>query len=580
MKNSPVIVGVSYGVDSMVTLHQLSLVYSEIHVVHINHHQREASFDEERLLKEYCQKNNFYFHKFDFYYHKGNFQNAARLFRYNCYREIYERVGAKQLFLGHHLQDVVETILSKMFYGGTISTYYGFKAEMYNFGMHISRPLIFWSKKEIYTYAKIHAVPFLEDSSNIDCKYRRNKIRYLTAQLDLDSYDSIRKFYETQLLISEYLHEKAMSYIVNGQTINLTDIKEIELIFAIEEVLRKLEIALDLSGTVKRIVEFWKSPSERLQISKNFFVYLEDNQLVFEEEYIREYDFIVRKNEILELPFAKFYLGNFHGYRVRNYREGDKILLSFGHKRVSRCFIDRKLRKRYRSSWPVIVDETGEIIAVIGLGYQKKGFEVCNTNIIMLKYLYAYGGNDYMINDVEKVLITYEEIIERTKQLGRVINEDYADSENLILLGLLKGSIPFLAHLMNEVDLYAVTEFMDVSSYHGTAQSTGEVKILKDIDVSVQGKDILIVEDVVDTGTTLATVKKLLEDRGAKSVKIITLLDKPGNRVTEVIVDYVGFTIGNDFVIGFGLDYQEKYRNLKYIGILKKEIYSKEDMNG
>ncbi len=186
---------------------------------------------------------------------------------------------------------------------------------------------------------------------------------------------------------------------------------------------------------------------------------------------------------------------------------------------------------------------------------------------------------NFMINDVEEVLITQEEIKSKTKELGKMVTKDYSHSDTLILIGLLKGSVPFMACLMQEIDLYLETEFMDVSSYHGH-KSTGEVKILKDLDVSIQGRDVLIVEDVVDTGTTLATIKKLLENRGAKSVKIITLVDKPGNRITDVDVDYVGFTLGNEFIIGFGLDYNEKYRNLNYIGILKKSVYTEEEVDG
>lgn len=176
-----------------------------------------------------------------------------------------------------------------------------------------------------------------------------------------------------------------------------------------------------------------------------------------------------------------------------------------------------------------------------------------------------------MNKDVKKVLVSQEQITERAKKLGKQISEDYKDKYP-ILVALLKGSVPFMAELMKYIDIDMETEYMDVSSYAGT-KSTGEVKIIKDLDRSIKGCDVIIVEDIVDTGRTLKTVKELLLSKGANSVKIVTLLDKPQGRVVEVDVDYVAFTIPDEFVIGFGLDFDQKYRNLPYVGVLKEECY-------
>ncbi len=178
-----------------------------------------------------------------------------------------------------------------------------------------------------------------------------------------------------------------------------------------------------------------------------------------------------------------------------------------------------------------------------------------------------------MHKTVEKILITEKEILEKCKELGRKITKDYSDSENLMLVGLLKGSVPFMGDLMKEIDLDLTVEYMDVSSYVETVST--EVKIIKDLDSPVSGKDILIVEDVVDTGKTLHIVIQLLKDRGANSVKVVTMIDKEGNRVVELNADYVGFSIGSEFIVGYGLDFNERLRNLKYIGILKKDLYTK-----
>lgn len=177
-----------------------------------------------------------------------------------------------------------------------------------------------------------------------------------------------------------------------------------------------------------------------------------------------------------------------------------------------------------------------------------------------------------MINkDVKSILVTEEQIVNRCKEIGKQISEDYA-GKRPILIALLKGSVPFLAELMKYIDIDMEIEFMDVSSYSGT-ESTGEVKIVKDLDCSIKDLDVIIIEDIVDTGRTLKTVKELLYSKGAKSVKVASLLNKQERRVVDINAEYVGFEIPDEFVIGFGLDYDQKFRNLPYVGVLKEECY-------
>lgn len=172
---------------------------------------------------------------------------------------------------------------------------------------------------------------------------------------------------------------------------------------------------------------------------------------------------------------------------------------------------------------------------------------------------------DYTI----KTLLTREEVEKRIKELAKEIEKDYC-GKDLLVIGLLKGSIMFMSDLIKEMDLPVMIDFMSVSSYSGTT-STGVINILKDTDISVKDKDVLIVEDIIDTGLTLSHVKKLLEDRGAKSLKICTLLDKPSRRTIEMKGDYVGFEIPDEFVVGYGLDYDQHHRNLPYVGIVVKK---------
>lgn len=177
-----------------------------------------------------------------------------------------------------------------------------------------------------------------------------------------------------------------------------------------------------------------------------------------------------------------------------------------------------------------------------------------------------------MKKDMESILISEEEIQEKVQELAKVLKAEY-DGKNPLLVGVLKGALPFMADLIKEMDMYLEIDFMDVSSYGNDTVSSGEVKILKDLDTNVEGRHVIFVEDIIDTGGTLAYLKDLFKYRKAASVKIVTLLDKPSGRKIDISADWVGFTVPHKFVVGYGLDYAENYRNLPFIGILKPEIY-------
>ncbi len=186
--------------------------------------------------------------------------------------------------------------------------------------------------------------------------------------------------------------------------------------------------------------------------------------------------------------------------------------------------------------------------------------------------------------EIERVLISAEEIAQRVRALGEKISRDYGKGgvardpyrRPLLVVGILKGAMPFLADLIRVIDLPLEYDLMSVSSYrNGT--SPGEVRILKDLDRSIAQRDILIVEDIVDTGTTLDHILRLIQARSPASIRICTLIDKPARREVQVPMHYVGFTLPEDvFVVGYGLDYAELYRNLPFIGVLKREIYEEE----
>lgn len=178
-----------------------------------------------------------------------------------------------------------------------------------------------------------------------------------------------------------------------------------------------------------------------------------------------------------------------------------------------------------------------------------------------------------MDNDIQEVLFDQASIHNAASRLGQKITQDYA-GEKPIVLSVLKGAYLWTADLLREVDLYVDLEFINVSSYHGGVKSTDEITLVTDIRSDVKNRQVIILEDIVDTGQSLLFMKDLLRKRGAESIKVATLLDKKEGRKVSIDADYVGFDVRNEFVVGYGLDYKEMYRNLPYVGILKKEVYT------
>ena len=174
--------------------------------------------------------------------------------------------------------------------------------------------------------------------------------------------------------------------------------------------------------------------------------------------------------------------------------------------------------------------------------------------------------------DISRILISEEELKNKVAEMGRRISQDY-QGKRLMVVGVLKGSVVFMADLIRHITVPVEMDFMAVSSYGAGVKTSGVVKILKDLDRLIEGYHVLVVEDILDSGMTLGYLADLLRDRGPASVRIATLLDKPERRQVDIKPDYVGFTIPDEFVVGYGLDYAQKYRNLPYIGVLKPEVY-------
>jgi hypoxanthine phosphoribosyltransferase len=177
-----------------------------------------------------------------------------------------------------------------------------------------------------------------------------------------------------------------------------------------------------------------------------------------------------------------------------------------------------------------------------------------------------------LVSDIAEVLLTEEQIAAKVVELGQTISRDY-DGRELTLVSVLKGSLPFMADLMRRIALPLRIDLMEVSSYGTSTESSGLVRILKDLSAPIEGRDVLLVEDIIDTGLTLNYLIRYLKGKNPRSIKICTLLDKPARRLVEIPLDYVGFNIPDAFVVGYGLDFGEVYRNLRFVGVLRPEIY-------
>jgi hypoxanthine phosphoribosyltransferase len=180
-----------------------------------------------------------------------------------------------------------------------------------------------------------------------------------------------------------------------------------------------------------------------------------------------------------------------------------------------------------------------------------------------------------MQQDFTRVLLTEEQIEQRIAELASEINRDYATVDNVLLVGVLKGSVMCMVDLARAIERPVAMDFMAISSYGLSSQTSGVVRVLKDLDADIGGRHVLIVEDIVDSGLTLAYIRSSLERRNPASLKVLAFLNKPERREADVVIDYIGFDIPNEFVVGYGLDYAERYRNLPFIGVLNPDVYAR-----
>lgn len=263
--------------------------------------------------------------------------------------------------------------------------------------------------------------------------------------------------------------------------------------------------------------------------------------------------------------------------QVRSRRPGDRLRLHQGSKKLKDLFIDEKIPREERDKVPLVASGQ-QILWAVGVRRSssfpvKKG----TRQVLLLKKENMEEKRTFamMKDDMEKIVLTEDQIRAKVMELGAQITKDYADvKETIFCVGILKGAVVFYTDLVRQIQLPVQFDFMIASSYGNSTSTSGSVKILKDLDYDIEGKHLIVIEDIIDSGLTMNYLKKYFHERKPASVKICSFLSKPSRRKVEVDIDYCGFEVPDEFLVGYGLDYAEKYRNLPYIGVLKPEIYA------
>lgn len=631
IKNKGVVVGVSGGPDSLALLHYLLKRREKWNIsivaAHVDHMFRgQESINEAKFVEEFCILNNIPCEVKQINVPeiisetKKNPQVAARECRYEFFKEVMESYQCSYLALGHHGDDQIETVLMRLTRGSTGMARAGilFKRN-FSRGLLI-RPFLCLTKQEIENYCDQNQLEPRRDPSNEKDAYSRNRFRknilpHLKAE-NIQVHNHFQRFSEELQNDEEFLQEltvQKMNTVMRKEKDKISvDIKTFS---TMPMPLQRRGIQLILKYLYQERLAFLSSihtdqlfsliynpqPSGMLDFPFGLKIIRSYENCYFQFHQNEEvpYRFELRKPGTVSLPngekvsleytengLAKTGKNEFTldlndislPLIIRSRKSGDRMSIKgmIGTKKIKDIFIDQKVPIHERNQWPIITDSADNILWIPGI--KKSNYEVKgNTNSSYIQLTYKSNdssrGQQVMKRDIEKVLITEEEIQDKIKVLANQLTEDYQDKFPLAI-GVLKGAMPFMGDLLKRVDTYLEMDFMDVSSYGNSTVSSGEVKILKDLDTSVEGRNILIIEDIIDSGLTLSYLVELFRYRKARSIKIVTLLDKPSGRKADIQADYVGFIVPDAFVVGYGLDYAEKYRNLPYIGVLKPEVYS------
>ena len=606
---------------------ELKKIYDlELYVVHVNHGIRgEEAEEDEAFVKKLCENA-----KVPFWTVKAHIpamakeeglteEEAGRKVRYEAFYKCLEENKCNKIAIAHNKNDNAETMLFHLFRGSGIKGLTGISPKR----DVIIRPLLCVTRQEIEEYLEQQKVSFRIDRTNLTQDYSRNKIRHriLTFAQEEINTKAIEHMAHTanQLRLMENYLEKNVNLAYDRIVIRKNDgsfqmnVKELQkediiiqqgiirnVFYQLANQLKDIDavhIDLVLGLLTKEVGKRLHLPYgiqaekgyEHITMSIHQFQYNNGDDSKAEKGEIVGYNHVLKipgdtyipeinhriqtriikykKNLIIPKDgYTKWFdydkINNTVLIRTRN--SGDYIQIgSQLRKKIKSLFIDEKVPREKRDLVPLVADGN-HIMWVIGSRISE-AYKV-NEDTKAILEISLNGGNE--MNDKVSVLISEEEVEKKISELGKQISKDY-EGKKIHLICVLRGGVFIAVELAKHLTVPVSMDFMAVSSYGNESASSGRVKIIKDLDDSIEGKDVLLVEDIIDSGTTLAYLLELLKSRKPNSIKLCTLLDKPERRVTDVNVDYIGFQIPDKFVVGYGLDYAQKYRNLPYIGVIE-----------
>lgn len=620
------ILGVSGGADSVCLLFLLleyrKRVTFEMTVVHVNHGIRgNAAAEDAAWVEALCKEQGLTF-KLESAdvrelaaREKCSEEDAGRRVRYNAFQKAAEEFGGTKIAVAHNAGDRAETILLHLFRGSGLKGLRGIEPVRADIECRaeIIRPVLCLERREIEEYLAERRIPWRTDVTNGEDGYTRNRIRHhllpwAEQEVSAGVVSHMCRMADILSETEDYLRQQTLEALEHC-TIRASGCKGEELeidiagFLACHPVLQKrmiLVLAEELSPTGKDISA----------------VHVEDILSLFDKEgnrsislpfgicFRRRYGKVVagrreaeqqeqQPEELPQLEITRFFVNDAEELPENRYTKrfdcdkikespvlrfrqtGDYLTLSDGrgniiHKSLKEYMIGEKIPREMRDRIPVLA-EGSHVLWLIG--YRSSEYYKADRNTkrilqVKLKGNCADSETEEKMSEHIRVLLSEEEVAARIREIGEQISKDYA-GKSIHMVCVLKGGSFFMCELAKRITVPVSLDFMSVSSYGSDTKSSGVVKIVKDLDESLHGKDVLVVEDIVDSGRTLSYLMEMLHDRGPASLRLCTLLDKPDRRVIDVKVDYTGFKIPDEFVVGYGLDYDQMYRNLPYIGVVE-----------
>lgn len=403
-----VLLAVSTGIDSMVLLHKMMQINCEIIIVYVRHHHRIRVHIENEFFTQFCIDNNLKLVTYDYYHVDGNFESVARIYRYKCFKEVYDKYHCDYLLTAHHGDDLVETMLMRQLRGSDINGIGGIKQYSHRFGMNIARPLIEYSKLDIREYAKVHQLIYFEDETNSDTSYKRNFLRHeIIPKLGrgyVAKYNNLsRELYDLSSYINDVVNEHINIY--NDIYLNVCNLDKRLYKYGIKNCLKALykeDINVIYDKHVKLIEAM--NDGDKLQLPHKYYVFFEHNQYCFskcmEESYCYEY------KEGLEVSFLNSKITFSEGKTLRLSSEVEfplKVVNANldlyiendnGRQKLNRVFVNAKVKRHKRTSWPILLDANNKVICVFGIKYSKYCVDNANEYKYMLQYKYEFKGDD------------------------------------------------------------------------------------------------------------------------------------------------------------------------------------------